>query len=248
MQLEICVDNFESLETAIQYGADRIELCCSLREGGLTPSYAFVEAALKSSKPVFVMIRPRSCDFLYSSQEIEIMHRDIYNARKLGAPGVVFGVLNAEGQFDVEAMRSLVKQAADMSVTCHRAIDQVKNAFAAIEILSDLGIERILTSGQADNPYTGIDTLRKMVVHARKRVKIMAAGVTPADVVKIIKNTAVDEVHSAAANWRSSHMNYANVTARMGEAEDFSLNVVDGKIVQALKTQITEISQPKVIG
>jgi copper homeostasis protein len=241
MQLEICVDNIESLSSAIANGADRIELCASLREGGLTPPHAFIEVAMQFDLPVFVMIRPRSCDFLYTSGEIEMMHRDIFNAKKLGAPGVVFGVLNADGEIDASAMKSLVKTAAGMQVTCHRAIDQAKDVFAAIETLAVLGVDRILTSDQSEDPYDGIETLKKMVVHANKRIMIMAAGVTPQNVREIIQQTGVDEVHSAAAARRPSKMRFINNTAKMGHGEDFSLNIVDGKIVRDIKLNLPNL-------
>ena len=241
MQLEICIDNFESLSTAIKYGADRIELCASLREGGLTPPYSFIEAALKTSLPVFVMIRPRSCDFLYTSEEIEMMHRDIYHAKKLGAPGVVFGVLTAHGEIDANAMQSLVREANGMQVTCHRAIDQARDIYSAIDMLQKLGIKRILTSGQAENPYDGIETLAKMVAYAQKQIMIMAAGVTPKNVRKIIQQTGVDEVHSAADTWRTSKMSYIKETAKMGRGDDFSLNIVDGRVVRSIKAKLSSV-------
>jgi copper homeostasis protein len=241
MKLEICVDNFESLKTAVQHGADRIELCASLQEGGLTPSSAFIQAAMKVDIPVFVMIRPRSCDFLYTSQEIEMMHQDIHFAKKSGAPGVVFGVLTADGRIDVDAMRSLIKQAEGLAVTCHRAIDQVEDLFATVDVLAELSVNRILTTGGFENPFSGIPTLAKMVVRAQKRVRIMAAGVTPCDVREIIIRTGVDEVHSAAACTRPSRMNYIQGTPKMGQGDDFSLNIVDGQIVQAIKSQIKNL-------
>ena len=195
MLLEICIDNYESLTAAVKNGADRIELCASLSEGGLTPPFSFIEAAMQASVPVFVMIRPRSCDFLYTSQEIEMMHRDIHMAKKLGAPGVVFGVLTADGDIDRTAMQSLVRAAAGMQVTCHRAVDQVRDVYAAIDTLADLGVRRILTSGQAETPYEGTGTLAKMVKYADQRLLIMAAGVNPQDVRQIITQSGVDEVH-----------------------------------------------------
>jgi len=241
MNLEICVDNYESFFTALKSGADRIELCSSLREGGLTPSYAFMEAALKVSPSVFMMIRPRSCDFLYTDHEIEIMHRDIYAAKKLGAPGVVFGVLTADGNINSPVMKSLVKEASGMDVTCHRAFDQVEDAFVAVDSLIELGVKRILTSGQAENPYDGMDMLQKVVAHAQKRVMIMAAGVTPATVKEIIIKAGVDEVHSAAATSRKSNMSYVKSDAQMGHGEDFRMNVVDGEIVRAIKLNMAGI-------
>jgi len=239
MQLEICIDNYESLTVAVKCGADRIELCASLREGGLTPPISFIEAAMRVSVPVFVMIRPRNCDFLYTSEEIEMMHRDIYHARKLGVPGVVFGVLTADGEIDTTAMQSLMRTAAGMQVTCHRAVDQVRDIYTAIDSLIDLGVKRILTSGQAETPVKGIQTLAKMVVHARKRIIIMPAGVTPEDVREIILKTGVDEVHSAAATWRSSKMQYIKENAKMGHGDDFSLHVVDGKLISVLKENLS---------
>jgi copper homeostasis protein len=241
MNLEICVDNYESFSTAIEKGADRIELCASLREGGLTPSYAFMEAALKASTPVFVMIRPRSCDFLYTDREIEIMHRDIHAAKKLGAPGVVFGMLTVAGDIDFPIMKSLVKEASGMEVTCHRAFDQARDAFEAVDSLIELRVKRILTSGQAENPYSGIEMLQKIVTHARRQILIMAAGVTPDTVREIITKTGVDEVHSAASMSRKSNMLYVKSDAHMGHGEDFSINVVDGKLVKEIKVQMAGI-------
>ena len=241
MNLEICVDNYESFSTALKNGADRIELCSSLREGGLTPSYAFMEAALKVSQPVFMMIRPRSCDFLYTDHEIEIMHRDIHTAKKLGAPGVVFGVLTADGKINSPVMKSLVKEASGMDVTCHRAFDQVRDAFEALDSLIELGVKRILTSGQAENPYDGVDMLQKIVSHAQKRILIMAAGVTPATVKEIVIKAGVDEVHSAASMPRKSNMSYVKSDAQMGHGEDFSMNVVNGELVREIKIKMAGI-------
>lgn len=241
MNLEICVDNYESFSTALKNGADRIELCSSLREGGLTPSYAFMEAALKASPSVFMMIRPRSCDFLYTGPEIEIMLRDINAAKKLGSPGVVFGVLTADGNINSTVMKSLVKEAAGMDVTCHRAFDQVEDAFGAVDLLIELGVKRILTSGQAENPYDGVDMLKKIVSHAQKRVMIMAAGVTPATVKEIIIKADVDEVHSAASKPRKSNMSYVKSEAQMGHGDDFLMNVVDGEIVREIRLNMAGI-------
>jgi len=241
MNLEICVDTYESFSTAIQNGADRIELCSSLKEGGLTPSYAFMEAALKADKPVFMMVRPRSCDFLYTDAEIEIMHRDIYAAKKLGAPGVVFGVLTPDGKINSPVMKSLIKEASGMEVTCHRAFDQAQDVFEAVDSLVELGVKRILTSGQAENPYDGIDMLQKVVSYARRRIMIMAAGVTPATVNEIVVRTGVDEVHSAAFMSRKTGMTYVRSDAKMGHGEDFSMNVVDGELVKGIKAGIANL-------
>ncbi len=193
---------------------------------------------MKTSSPVFMMVRPRSCDFLYTDHEIEIMHRDISAAKKLGAPGVVFGVLTADGNIDAPVMKSLIKEASGMEVTCHRAFDQVRDVFEALDSLIELGVKRILTSGQAENPYDGMDMLQKVVAQAQRRVMIMAAGVTPATVKEIILKTGVDEVHSAAATSRKSNMAYIKSDAQMGHGDDFVLNVVDGELVSGIKANM----------
>ena len=239
MNLEICLDNYESLMTAVNSGADRIELCASLKEGGLTPPYSFIEAALKVKIPVFVMIRPRSCDFLYTGDEVELMLKDIHMAKKLGAPGVVFGVLTESGEIDVAAMKPLMNAAKGLEVTFHRAVDQVSDICHAIDSLIELGVKRILSSGQAMSAYEGMDTLARMVRHADNRIMIMAAaGVGPSNVREIVEKTHVHEVHSSAATLRRSHMNYVKGEAEMGDGKDFSLTVTDGEMVRQLKNNI----------
>jgi len=241
MLLEICVDNHESLLAAAENGADRIELCASLHEGGLTPPLSFIEAALKLPIPIFVMIRPRGCDFLYTSAEIEMMHRDIFHAKQLGVPGVVFGVLTEDGKIGATAMKSLIQAASGMAITCHRAVDQVRDVFGAIDTLAGLGVDRILSSGRAQNVFDGVDMLRQMVAYTRGRVKIMAAGVRPHNVREIVEKSDVDEVHSSASVLRPSQMKFIHSSARMGQADDFSLKVTDGEMVRALKTAINPL-------
>lgn len=128
-----------------------------------------------------------------------------------------------------------------MDVTCHRAFDQVRDVFEALDALVDLGVKRILTSGQAENPYDGMEALRKVVSHASKRIMIMAAGVTPVTVNEIVLKTGVDEVHSAAATFRSSGMTYVRSDAKMGNGDDFALNVVDGEQVKGIKAEIANL-------
>jgi len=240
MKLEICLDNYESLKIAANHGADRIELCASLKEGGLTPPLSFIEAALKVGPTIFVNIRPRSCDFLYTGDELEMMHSDIHTAKKAGAPGVVFGVLTESGEIDVPAMKSLMKAAQGLDVTFHRAVDQVRDVYAAIDTCVELGVTRILSSGQKKSAYEGIETLAKMVQYANRRVMIMAAaGLNPSNVREIIERTRVDEVHGSAATFRRSHMKCIIDEAKVGDGDDFSLKITDGEAVRQLKAAIT---------
>jgi copper homeostasis protein len=150
----------------------------------------------------------------------------------------VFGVLTAEGELDVGAMRSLVSAAAEMQTTCHRAVDQVRDVLAAVDTLAGLGVSRILSSGQEETPLAGVATLARMVEQAAGRVGIMAAGVTPEDTAEIVRTAGVDEVHSAALTWRGSEMSYVSESAKMGHGRDFSLGVVDGEVVRAIRAAL----------
>ncbi len=128
-----------------------------------------------------------------------------------------------------------MNEAVGLEVTCHRAFDQVRDVNATLESLIELGVKRILTSGQAENPYHGMELLKSIVSLAKRRIMIMAAGVNPETVKEIILKTGVDEVHSAAAASRKSAMSYIKSEAQMGHGEDFLMNVVDGNLVREIK-------------
>ncbi|MCC7306747.1 MAG: copper homeostasis protein CutC, partial [Acidobacteria bacterium] len=162
--LEVCVDSVESAFAAEKGGADRVELCDNLVEGGTTPSAGSIEAARERlSIKLHVIVRPRGGDFLYSDIELDVMKRDILTAKDLGADGVVIGVLNADGTIDREHTRELVEIARPMSVTFHRAFDMTREPFEAMETLIDLGIDRILTSGQEPGAEKGVELIRELV-------------------------------------------------------------------------------------
>jgi len=168
-----------------------------------------------------------------------MMHRDIHTAKKAGAPGVVFGVLTESGEINIPAMKSLMKAAQGLDVTFHRAVDQVRDVYAAIDTCVELGVTRILSSGQKKSAYEGIETLAKMVQYANRRLKIMAAaGLNPSNVREIIERTRVDEVHGSAATFRRSHMKCIIDEAKVGEGDDFSLKITDGEAVRQLKAAI----------
>lgn len=219
-EIEVCIDNLESLHNAINGGATRIELCSSLALGGLTPSYGMMKQAAKvSSVPVYAMIRPRQGDFLYDSDDIESMLEDIYIAKKAGMNGVVFGLLTADGQIDTETGSKLMQAASGLGVTFHRAIDHCRDYVKAIEDVKSLGCERVLTSGLKTNALDGAETIAHMNQLCGDGLSIMAgAGVTADNVSEIVAATGIREVHLSGKSQRASHMNHS-ATAHMGSSD-----------------------------
>ncbi|UUV17745.1 copper homeostasis protein CutC [Fusobacteria bacterium ZRK30] len=174
---EACVGNFIEAENAEKSGAERIELCENLYEGGTTPSYGTVKKILEKLKiPTLVMIRPRGGNFCYSPTEIEIMVEDIRLFKKLGVKGVVLGVLTSNNKVDYPVLKRLLKETNGMEVTFHKAIDEVINPENEIENLAQLGVKRILTSGGRKTALEGADILNKMIKIADNKIKIVVAG------------------------------------------------------------------------
>lgn len=239
IELEVCVDNIESLHLAIAGGATRIELCSSLALGGLTPSYGFMkQAAQQSSVPVYAMIRPRQGDFLYSEQDIAIMLDDVRSAKRAGLQGIVIGLLTAQGDVDIAHCQQLIAAASGMGVTFHRAIDQCRDHQQALQDIMTLKCERVLTSGLASNAYEGMHILTQMVQQAQGKIAIMAgAGVNINNVKEIVQITGVTEVHLSGKTTRPSLMSLHANTAKMGHdsIDDFAIPVTDKHIIQAVK-------------
>ena len=165
--IEVCVEGIDGLLAAEQAGADRVELCASLVEGGLTPSAGTVREALKLARiPFHVIVRPRGGDFLYSDAEFNSIVGDVEALRDLGVAGVVVGCLTADGAIDEARMRTLVEAAGPLAVTCHRAFDMTRDPTEALEALIRCGVGRVLTSGQRDTAVEGIDLLAALVNQA----------------------------------------------------------------------------------
>lgn len=237
-QIEVCIDNLESLHNAIAGGATRIELCSSLALGGLTPSFGLMKlAAQLSSVPIYAMVRPRQGDFLYSADDIDSMIEDIHAAATAGVDGIVFGVLKADGSIDMRLAQRIMTVATEcqLGATFHRAIDQCADYSQAIEDIVNLGCERILTSGLAPTAIDGLDVLKKMVIQASGRVDIMAgAGVTADNALLITQQTGIKSLHLSGKVTRESHMTLVSNQAKMGDSDDFAIPITDSKKIAAV--------------
>ena len=174
MIIEVCANSYESAINSEQGGADRIELCKDLHLDGLTPDYQTAKNTIeKLNIPVFILIRPRKGDFVYSNEEFELMKRDILKFKEIGCKGIVSGILNDDKTIDIERTKELVKLSRPLEFTFHRAFDVVNNPLNEIEELIKIGIERVLTSGQKDKAIDGLVLLEKLNSISDKRIIIM---------------------------------------------------------------------------
>ena len=218
MLIEACVESVESAVAAENGGAKRVELCAALLEGGLTPSAGAIALAREKLRiGLHVIIRPRGGDFLYTDDEHAVMLRDIDAVKKAGADGVVIGVLDVNAQVDEARTRELVERARPMSVTFHRAFDMTRDPLAALETLVDIGVDRILTSGQEESAMAGLELLRDLVKRAGDRIIIMPAGnIHESNVEKIALETGAKELHVTGFKDVDSGMLFRNPRVFMG--------------------------------
>ena len=237
-KIEICANSVESAAKAQEGGAYRVELCAGIPEGGTTPSFGEIRMArqLLQQTKLHVIIRPRGGDFLYTQLEQEIMLHDIKVARQLGADGVVFGCLTAEGNVDVPAMKKLMNAVGDMSVTFHRAFDMCRNPMEALEDIIELGCHRILTSGQEATAPAGISLLKELIEKADGRIIIMpGCGVKPSNILELAEETGATEFHFSGRSSLESDMIYRNPKVSMGgtvKIEEYQRDVTDVEIVK----------------
>ena len=218
-QFEVCANSVESCLAAQAGGADRVELCAGIPEGGTTPSYGDIATAreLLTHTRLHVIIRPRGGDFLYTPLEQRIMLKDIENACRLGADGVVFGCLTPEGDIDIALMKQLLEAAQGMSVTFHRAFDVCRQPKQALETLIQLGCHRILTSGAQPTAEQGIPLLKELQAQADGRIILLAGcGVNENNIARIASKTGIREFHFSAREQLTSGMQFRNEAVSMG--------------------------------
>lgn len=235
--MEVCANSVRSALAAQEGGAIRVELCDNLQEGGTTPSHAQIALAKKLlSIKVYPIIRPRGGDFLYSDLEFSIMKDDIKVCKSLNCDGVVIGILTADGSVDQERCAELIKIAKPMGVTFHRAFDMTNDLEKALEVIIDLGCERVLTSGGEATALQGAGRLASLITQANCRIVIMpGSGISIANISDIIGTTGAKEFHASAKQPVNSEMQFKNARLSMGTGTDeFTFEVTDSKTVKNL--------------
>lgn len=238
-KLEICVDTVESAIEAQKAGADRIELCSSLPEGGTTPGFGTIVSARNNlTIGLHVIIRPRGGDFLYSDLDFDLMRRDIDICGESGVDGVVIGILLPDGTIDIDRTARLIEFARPMSVTFHRAFDMCEDPFIALEKVIDAGADRLLTSGQSNKAEEGIKVIKQLISQAANRIIIMpGSGINQANISKIALGTGANEFHLTGRKVIESEMIYRKHGISMGGSYDlseYSRKVADPDVIRGI--------------
>ena len=237
--IEIATSDFNSSEAAAKGGADRIELCDNLAEGGTTQSKAVIRHCReKLDIQLFPIIRPRGGDFLYNDDEFQIMLDDIETCKELNCDGVVIGLLKADGSIDVERTSRLVNLAYPMEMTFHRAFDRCRDPLEALEQLIQIGCNRILTSGQQQTAMEGIDLIKQLVKVADERIIIMpGSGVRKENIAMLSEQTGATELHSSLRKKVQSKMAFRHPAFGDESYEHFSVVEDD---VRALRDAVKD--------
>ncbi len=235
---ELCAESIQACLAAREGGADRIELCTALSEGGLTPSHGLTrEAVLRSGLPVHVLLRPRSGDFLYTDDEFTLMREDLLHARALGASGFVLGILRTDGTVDIERTRELVDLAAPLEITFHRAFDYTASLELALEDVIATGCRRVLTSGGERDVLAGADRLSRLVELAAGRIEIaVGGGLRIKDAAALARATDASHFHGSLRRSEASRMQHESlwVLEDADQVDGTSLFVVDAADVRAM--------------
>ena len=241
LKLEVCCFSVGDALIAQNAGADRIELCAGRSDGGLTPSYGeLLEAQENIAIPIHPMVRPRGGDFCYCSTEFNAMKNDVSLIRDLGFSGVVLGMLDINGRINQTQLKTLIEIAGGMPVTFHRAFDMCHNPFEALSILTDLGVSRILTSGQQQTAEMGLPLIQELHSRSKGPMILAGGGVRMTNVHKFI-NAGLKEIHTSASQSIPSSMIYRRIGVHMSqdfEQDEFVRACVDGDIVSAIKSSL----------
>jgi len=234
--IEIATSDFITTKSAVEGGADRIELCANLAEGGTTPSFGTIRLCRESFDVLmYPIIRPRGGDFLYSKNEFEIMLQDVKLCKQLGCDGIVIGLLNMDGTIDRVRTSALIEAAYPLGVTFHRAFDRCKEPFEALEQLIEIGCERILTSGQQPSVVDGVELVAELNKKADDRIIIMpGSGVRKENIKMLAEKTGCVEFHSSLRGKEPSKMSFIH-TAFKDSEESYNNNKISPDDVRALR-------------
>jgi copper homeostasis protein len=238
--IEIATSDFPTTKSAAEGGADRIELCANLAEGGTTPSYGHIKKCREAfSVLIYPIIRPRSGDFLYNAEEFEIMLQDVKLCKQLGCDGVVIGLLNTDGSIDITRTSLLVETAYPLGVTFHRAFDRCRDPFEAIEQLIEIGCERILTSGQKPLATDAVEIITQLNKTASERIIIMpGSGVRKENIKMLAEQTGCAEFHSSLRGKTKSEMQFVH-PAFANSDESYMNNAIDINEVIAFRNALS---------
>lgn len=237
--IEIATTDYATTAMAVSGGADRIELCANLAEGGTTASYGTIRLCReKFSVALFPIIRPRGGDFLYTEEEFECMREDVKRCKELGCDGIVSGFLLADGSIDLKRTAQLRELAYPLEFTFHRAFDRCRDPFEALEQLVELGCDRILTSGQAPAVSEGMDVIARLQEAADQRIIIMpGSGVRKENIRMLAEKTGCTEFHSSLRGKKRGAMEFIH-PAFAGSAESYENNTIDPEDVKALRSAL----------
>lgn len=238
--IEIASSDFLTTKSAVEGGADRIELCANLAEGGTTPSYGHIKQCREAfTILIYPIIRPRGGDFLYSNEEFEIMLQDVKLCKQLGCDGVVIGLLNADGGIDIRRTAMLIEAAYPLGITFHRAFDRCRDPFEAMEQLISIGCERILTSGQKPTAPEAIELIAELNKAADDRIIIMpGSGVRKENIKMLAEKTGCIEFHSSLRGKIKTAMEFIH-PAFDGSEEGYMNSAIDPHEVRAFRNALS---------
>lgn len=241
-RIEIATTDYITTEAAVMGGADRIELCSAITEGGLTPSMGHIKKCREQFElPIFPIIRPRSGDFLYTDEEFDVMLTDVKLCKELGCNGVVAGFLLKDGRINRKRIERLVQVAYPMEVTFHRAFDRCKDPFVSLEEIIEAGCKRILTSGQQLKAIDGLELIQQLVSAAGDRIIIMpGSGLKPGNIKQVAMATGAKEFHGALRSAADSKMDYQ--IAAFAEVDDYINPAISQEEVRAFKQGLVEMA------
>jgi copper homeostasis protein len=234
--IEIATTDFTTTKSAVEGGADRIELCAALTEGGITASYGTIKKCREAfNVQLFPIIRPRSGDFLYTKEEFEIMMNDVKLCKQLHCDGIVIGLLRKNGDIDTKRTSMLVEAAYPLEVTFHRAFDRCKEPFEAMEHLINTGCQRILTSGQQPVALLGADLIAQLIKAANGQIIIMpGSGVRKENIKELEVKTGAKEFHSSLRNKQKTKMEFIHPSFADSE-ESYTNPFIAAEEIKALR-------------